>query len=167
MEYLTLLMCRQKMRICFKRDILDIATSFNNMMLIGDDCYSDVSGRSLTMSEKAEAMVQAVQDSVFLNPGNYGELMKILADNKHCDDLVQMTDEEYKKQGERDIRWVIFFLLVFHNRLSVNVTGGTVFYAKRKAEVPAAVLSKGIALNLYFSLFVCNIMKLIRVALRI
>ena len=93
------------MRIGFKKDTRDLASSFNNYGVIGDDCCSNVSQVGGVLTDKVEEMVQGVMDSVSQRAKkNYEKMMKALVEMKKYDDLVYQLDEEYKKQGTEGIQ---------------------------------------------------------------
>ena len=103
-EYRTLMKCRSQMRIGFKNDINDLASSFNNSGLIGEICCSNVCQVGGFLTDKVEEFVQGVMDSVSLRAKkNYEKMMKALVEMKKYDDLVYQLDEEYKKQGTERI----------------------------------------------------------------
>ena len=102
-EYTTLVNMRQQLRIGFKKNLVNLATSFHREGLIDDTCYEEVSrARSfLTDTEKAEEIIRRVVDSVAISSKNYQRMLDILSlDSRFYRPLIDKLDEEYAKHGE-------------------------------------------------------------------
>ena len=101
MEYQTVANSRTHLRIGFKKNIKDLADSFNKDGLIDDKCLERVyAPMGFTDSDKSDLMVVNVVDSIKLNKENYHVMMKTLAKNsKIYDAIIIQLDQEYKKQG--------------------------------------------------------------------
>ncbi len=100
-EVVTLRMTRSPLRIGFKKDMVTLATSFNNATLISDTVYNTVTtSKTKDEPEKAEEMVRGVIDSVKLDVEYYHKMMEILNEKSDYNSLVEILNKEYKKQGE-------------------------------------------------------------------
>ncbi len=100
-EVVTLRMTRSPLRIGFKKNMVTLATSFNNATLISNAVYDTVTtSKTKDEPEKAEEMVRGVIDSVKLDVDCYHKMMEILKEKSDYNSLVEILNKEYKKQGE-------------------------------------------------------------------
>ena len=102
MEYTTLLNMRSQLRIGFKKNMVNLASEFQKVGLIDDECYETVTPAAsfLSPSQKAEEIAKSVIDSVEQSEARYGQMMGILAANSLIyGPLVEKLDEEYKRLG--------------------------------------------------------------------
>ena len=92
---------RKHLRIGFKKNIKDLADSFNKDGIIDDKCLEIVfTVTGVADSDKSDQMVSNVMDSIKLNEENYHVMMKTLAKNsKIYVDIIHKLDQEYEKHG--------------------------------------------------------------------
>ncbi len=81
--------------------MLSLADLFYSAGLISDDVYSSVtSSGTKDELEKAEVLLQAVIDSVMLSKEYYHKMMDILKEKREYKFIVEILNNEYKKQGK-------------------------------------------------------------------
>ena len=94
-EYITLGRCNQKLRTAIQSDVASIGSALLAAGLINLDLHSHMVDSSRSGSERAARLVHYITTGVELDPKSYWTFVKVLSQEPHLGDVLQILHETY------------------------------------------------------------------------